>query len=387
MFISLFALVARLWAYLSARGLEISVQGASDGLFPGESLEFKIKIHNSKFLPLIWLELFAPIGRDECLLPLDSREADDWEYGMLEEMRASTRIVGEKRLGSVMWYETLKTTMLWTAQKRGVYSMKNWTLRTGDGFGLAQVETPLPESEVREIYVYPRLQEVLPDLFLRNLWNSESGSRGVMEDLSVIRSTRDYMAGDSFKHINWRLAARGLPITVNVYEDILPKSAHFIIDANSFLGGTMHLDELEDTLSVIASLIVRLDGALVACGLSLPEGHEQSAVSLFPTGGAVVPELLRALSAFVPKESEYDIDASAQVFKKSVFHENAILSSLKSAGRFYYVAYDSVSLRKNPLLRALGESGATVLTYTEPEGASEFEHHCLKDLKGVREND
>ena len=79
-----------------------------------------------------------------------------------------------------------------------------------------------------------------------------------MEDLTVIRSTRNYMTTDSLKHINWRLAARGLPLSVNVYEDILPKNVHFLLDGESFGGNVPHWEELEETLSILASEFVLL---------------------------------------------------------------------------------------------------------------------------------
>ena len=164
--------------------------------------------------------------------------------------------------------------------------MEGWRLHTGDGFGLGQIERKIAENEGQKFAVYPKLVRIKPDLFLRNLWNADTGARGVMEDPTVIRSTRDYMTTDSLKHINWRLAARGLPLSVNVYEDILPRNIHFLFDGESFGGPESHLDEMEEALSILGSEIVRLRELQVQCGLSLSRGAGTPAVNIFHAGSA-----------------------------------------------------------------------------------------------------
>ena len=384
MFVCLFASAARLWAWLSMRKIDIEVSSAARGVFPDDEIEFLVQVENGKFLPLVWLELFAPVPESRCLLPQESRVPDDWEYAALNELGADTNIVGEKKFGFMLWYETARVTTHWKAVKRGMYSMANWRLRTGDGFGLVQMEQPLHEEDVRKIAVYPRLVPVIPDMFLRNLWNSESGSKGVMEDPTVIRSTRDYQTFDSLKQINWRLAARGLPLTVNVYEDILPKSAHFIFDGNSFGGEAPHAEELEEALSILASLCVRLESMDVRCGISFPRWEDHRAVNLFAADGAVTEELLRAMAAYKLPKPEYDKDSDSNIMPLPQFDRAAIFDGAKHAGRFYYVAYDSRCLQDRSLLRALEEAGTTILTYCEPEAFGEYEMACLRHLKEVR---
>ena len=256
--------------------------------------------------------------------------------------------------------------------------MGSWRVRTGDGFGLAQVERKLPPEDVRTFYVYPKLIPVLPDLFLRSLWNADTGTRGVMEDPTVIRSTRDYMTIDSLKHINWRLTARGLPMTVNVYEDILPKNVHFLVDGESFRGPQPHLAELEDTLSIVASELVRLEQAQVQCGLSLCKGASGQGVNQFAPVGT--EELLCALAAYEPLEWKLD-DKGHVVMQATNFDEGPILEQAQRVGRFYYLAYDHEALTRSSLLRRLGHTCTAVLTYQESEPFGEFELGCLCHLK------
>ena len=144
MFVFLLAGGARLWAWLSIRRVEVRVRSAVQGLFPGEEAAFDIEIRNNKFLPLVWLELFFPLSKSLCLVPEESRQPDDWEISSLQEEGSSCQLVGEKRFSFFLWYETLRFSSRWTAQRRGIYSTEYWSIRTGDGFGLCQAQRRLP---------------------------------------------------------------------------------------------------------------------------------------------------------------------------------------------------------------------------------------------------
>lgn len=381
MFAFLLAGASRLWAVLAARKVSVTVTGTVRGMFPGEDAQLELSVHNGKFLPLVWLELYFPLARNLCLTPEESRKPDDWEASGLEEARASTQLVGEKRCSFLLWYETTQLRLRWHANRRGVYSSAGWRLRTGDGFGLTQIECSLPEEEARTSAVYPKLVQVKPDLFLRNLWNADTGTRGVMEDPTVIRSTRDYMSTDSLKHINWRLTARGQPLTVNVYEDILPKSVHFIFDGESFSGAEPHLEEMEDALSILASELVRLDGAQVRCGLSLSKGLGGEAVNLFAASSAV-EELLCALAAYEPAEPVREANSGKIVDQLPVFDAAPLVQAARGVGRFYYIVYSADCLSGRTLLtQHLDHTCASVLTYRDAKPFGEYETVCLRTLK------
>lgn len=378
-FLGLMAVVARLWAFASAKRVSIRVSSKLRGLFPDEEASFDIEVHNNKFLPVVWLDLFCPLARNLCMVPQEVRQPDEWETAGLSEEGASTELVGEKRFSFLLWYEKLRFTFHWSAKRRGIYSMEGWRLRTGDGFGLAQVERPILREDVCQFAVYPKLIPVSPDLFLRNLWNADTGTRGVMEDPTIIRSTRDYMTTDSLKQINWRLCARGLPLTVNVYEDIMPKNVHFIFDGESFSGPPSHLEEMEEALSILASELVRLHQAQVRCGLSLCKGDNIDAVNYF---SAETPfQLLQALAAYEPMEPKWDADNSRFVPQAPVFTTSPIYEAARRVGRFYYIVYDTSALTDRSLLHRLDHSQVSILTYTDAVPFGQFETVCLRQLK------
>lgn len=383
-FLFLLAAVSRLWAFATVRKLSISVDSSLKGLFPGDTTTFEITVRNEKFLPVVWLELFFPLSQNLCLTPEQCREPEEWEKNELSEEKASVQMVGEQRFSFFLWYETLRFSSRWTANRRGVYSMEGWRLRTGDGFGLAQVERYIPRENVRKFAVYPKLIAVSPDLFLRNLWNADTGTRGVMEDPTVIRSTRDYMSTDSLKHMNWRLAARGLPLTVNIYEDILPKNVHFLFDGESFSGPVSHREEMEEALSILGSELVRLAEAQVRCGLSLCQGAGGEAVNFFAADNTET--LLCALAAYQPQPDQRDPDKNKVISQIPVFDAAPIYEAAQRVGRFYYIAYDSDCLSSRPLLKRLDKTCTSILTYQEPKLFGEFESVCLCRLKEEKEH-
>ena len=130
-FFGLMAALARLWAFASAKRVSIRIAGKLHGLFPDEDASFDIEVHNNKFLPVVWLDLFCPLAKNLCMLPQDVREPDEWEVSALSDEGASTELVGEKSLSSLLWYEKLSFSFRWTAKRRGIYSMAGWRLRPG----------------------------------------------------------------------------------------------------------------------------------------------------------------------------------------------------------------------------------------------------------------
>lgn len=379
LWLALLAGVSRWWAFLTAKKLSVAVSSSSTGLFPGEETILNVQIHNEKLLPVVWMELFFPLSKRLCIVPEDTREPEEWEQRDLMEESASPLLVGEKRVPFLLWYESRSLSLRWTARRRGIYSLEGWRLYTGDGLGLTQIQCPIAGTQGRRLVVYPAKVDVSTEIFLRNLWNAQTGSRGVMEDVTVIRSTRDYLPTDPVKHINWRLAARGLPLSVNVYEDILPRGAHFLFDGESFGGPGQHWEEMEEALSILASLLLRLADVRIGCGLSLCGGASGPAVNFFAP--ADTGSLLCALAGYEPMENKWDEERRAILPQKSVFLEPPILENAGQAGRFYYIAYDTQSLSGQTLLTRLGQGSTTICTFQQCEPFSVFETLCLQKVR------
>ena len=381
----LLTLFSRLWAAAAGSGLEIRLEelSGSRGCFPGDRLEFGLKLQNHKLLPLTWAELFQPLPAGLCVLPEQVRPVEEWEKPVLQAAGVSVEQAGELQLMPVRWYGTAETTVALRSVHRGVWSTALWTIRTGDGLGLCQVELPLQAGQTGEYAVYPALREVRTGPFLQQYWNAETGPRGVMEDVTVIRSTREYVPGDPVKHINWRLTARGLPLTVNVYEEILPGSVHFVLDGESFSGPEKHPEALEETLSILASLLCALEEEGLQCGLSVCRGAHTEAVTCLGADGGPdgLEAMLWQLAAYEPLPDLRTGDTGTVVRQASVYDTENMLYGLGSCGRGYYIAYSAGELSPSVLAQLPVENTTLLLWETEP-ACEGFDVLSLRSLEG-----
>jgi len=177
------------------------------------------------------------------------------------------------------------------------------SLRSGDGFGMSQ---SMQEINTGEHYfvVWPKIVPVDTAPFFRNVWLGGLGRKGHIEDPTVMQGQRDYAPGDPWKRINWRVAARTDELMVRIFETVLPSTVHFVLDVASFMGLSEDDNELEECLSVLASLILELGVAGINCGLSLPRGKGLPTVDLFPDDPAIeTRDLLNSLAALSAPEA------------------------------------------------------------------------------------
>lgn len=292
-FLLLFSFI-RFWSKRAMAGVSLEISCMKPQLFPGMETELEYKLKNDKLLPLVWLELSQEAPEKDCVVPDESFEA----YTYLKDKDDKvTEIRALKRSFSlVMGYESISLTSRWLAKGRGIYCPKELLLRSGDGFGLSQEEKYYPPELLPEIVVYPKKVPVDTELFLRQDWEQSYGSLGYKEDMSVLRGLRPYSSSDSWKRINWRMAARQPgELNVNFYETVQPATAMFILDGESFC-----TDEaaLEQTLEVLASLIMELCSKSVSCGLCLPRSKAFQALSFSPQQQRSPGELLYYLAGY-----------------------------------------------------------------------------------------
>jgi uncharacterized protein (DUF58 family) len=168
-------------------------------------------------------ECFMP-NQDFEIIDLAAQEAENWGHGKALK----------KRFAFIMSRDTLEWSGLWSAERRGIYSIDALVLRAGDGFGLTQSQSVIKPQEKPTFIVYPKIQSVDIARFLSIQWDGTGGERGFIDDLTVMRGLRKYEIGDSWKHINWRMLARRQGVNINLYETVTPKAIHFVLDGESF---------------------------------------------------------------------------------------------------------------------------------------------------------
>ena len=356
----LIGLVSRIWTYASSKNISLKMETKSLYLFAGNDCTINVEIENGKFIPTSYLNLFMPLSKSLCITPERTRKPDQWEIIPLAAKNYSTSEVGEAKLGRLKWYEKKTISLDFHANRRGVSRLEDWSIRTGDGLGLSEAEIRIGNGGA--VTVYPRIIKVNTSLFFRNLWNSETGSYGVMEDLSVIKSTREYQTGDSLKHINWRLLARALPLSINTYEDILPKTVHLIFDGESFSGPRAHKREMEECISIIASILLSLKRHQVNCYFSICKGEESRGRTIHPKDG--IREALYTLSVYEPLAEKLN-DAGTEIVKqKSQFDIASLLATKSKVGRFYYFSYDAASIEEN-IARSINSEELCIFSYLD----------------------
>lgn len=361
-----FCLLSRLWGQSALKQVEIVCEGTPAALFPGGEAQLRFTIRNEKLLPVIWLEILQFLDGQAPLFPAEEADIcrvsaqDAFWNGSLPDTEVSFLY---KKFTFLMGGEQLTWVSTWHARHRGIFYPAQVRCRAGDGFGLMQTERTFSSDALRRIVVYPAVQSVAIDAFLRDTWETAGGAKGYMEDPTVIKSTRDYACTDSYKRINWRISAKGQRMLVNTYETIQPRSAFFLLDGESFNGAAPELDALEDTLSILASLILRLHERGIQCGLALPESGHAPAQEILGAGQTPVEEILTALAGYTlcPLTPPEHPDQPLAV-RPSVFHAQQILS-LSNVGRFYYLCLSPEQVAQRGFLTRLEPARTTLLPY------------------------
>ncbi len=369
-------LISRLWTYLCSHSLSANLRLRNREIFPGESTDIEILLENRKIFPIPYISLYMPLSKKLSLIPEYSRDVNGYEKDELLKLNASIKTVGEKNLGRLLWYEKTKYKIRLSGKRRGITSLSSWTINTGAGFGLSENNTRFGDNI--NVVVYPEITDINIRPFLKNLWNSAVGPKGVMEDLTVIRSTRDYQNTDNYKHINWRLLARGQNLTVNTYEDILPNGIHILLDGESFSGPQYKEKELEETLSIISSIMLRLEEKRVRVYLSLPKSLKRSALTIAPEEGT--RKALYEMATYDVQELEIDKAGTAVIEKRSEFNLNAIISTSYLVGHFYYFTYDS-SVYDQKLLGSFESDKTTIISCIKKDNDDLYEVISLDSLK------
>lgn len=373
-FLLLLCAASRIWGEQSMKRIRVSAECSAFRLFAGQTAEIAFRVENEKFLPLLWIEVALPFPRGRCIWP----EGDQFEVFVPEdeddekERERGSEI--RKKFSFLLWHQELEWKSVWTARRRGIYQPGRARVRSGDGFGLCQAEKIYQMDGLLPVAVYPAVRPVDPAPFLQVSWEAKYGDRGFLEDTGLVKGLRNYRQDDSYKKINWRALARGQELSVNLFETILPKAVHFILDGESFLGREDGGTALEETLSVLGSLSLRLGEARVRCGLSLPASLHMPAVNLAASEQTGPEEFLYRLASYEPKaeldKEEYERTSKFRLLP-SKFDEAGILNLACEGARMFLVSFDTASVAALRLLEKLDASAVTLMPFCEPCAAEE----------------
>ncbi|MGE4483787.1 MAG: DUF58 domain-containing protein [Oscillospiraceae bacterium] len=338
-FLFLLGVIARIWGGFAMKRLSASATCTRTRLFPGESTEIEYIIRNDKALPLIWLEVSQKAPPKDCLVPDENFEYFDKEYNSKHGVAYESNV--RQKFSFIMGHEAVTFPSTWTAKCRGLYQMESIILRSGDGFGLTQAEQINEVMNIPDFAVYPRPVPVNITTLLMDQRDSQIGSKGYIEDPTILRGIRNYQTSDSWKRINWRALARQSELKVNMYEIIRPKAVHFIVDGESFARITNDNKYLEVMLEIIASSITRLFEAGVQCGLSIPKSMNFPAINLPPDETRTLEEILYYFAGYECLNA-LDEEVSTRehkVWLPAQFELQGAISAAFMAGKTYYVTF------------------------------------------------
>lgn len=316
----LISLFSRLWSKYSLNNIYLNITSSSQNIFPDQEIVLSFHFENRKFWPLIWVQLNLPLSKNNAVLPVD--DEDIYRFKTDQEDYSSFYI---KRVAWILWFQNVSWQNTWKGTKRGFYAISSAVVSSGDGFGLAAVEKVVDLKDPKFIIVYPALVPVDTSSF-KSIWGERMGSGGLVEDTTLLRTTRDYQIGDSWKHINWRLAALNKPLQVNIYEKVTYQTIHFYLDVISFFN--KH-DELEDALSILASIILELDQKNVSVALTLPPSISlPKQYYMQRSDSEHLFDMLKALSMIILEESSELLIDEHDLFRD------------KSSEQIYWISYD-----------------------------------------------
>lgn len=219
--------------------------------FMGEKIEVRLEVENHSLLPLPWLQVQEQV-------PLDLKDAPNY--------RIVTSIGSRARATYV--YQLY-------CKRRGYYTLGPLRLITGDLFGFTTVNWE--ELGSRHVTVYPQvftLQQLgLPS---RSPFGSIASAQRLFEDPARVAGVRDYVTGDSLRHVHWKASAHEDTLLVKKFQPAIALNVTVVLDLNQtayeYTGKGM-MGYSEWAISVAASMASYVTDQRQPVGL-LCNGHD-----------------------------------------------------------------------------------------------------------------
>ncbi len=186
----------------------------------------------------------------------------------------------------------------WTARftKRGDHALDGVALETRFPFGLIARRSEVVAAQ--QVLVLPAVFPLENELLARAT-SAEGVARRILmteERRDVVRSLRDYRAGDHPRSIHWRASAHRGSLVVKDFEKTEPQRALVVLDGYGAEEGL-----LEDAISLAASLLVSWRERGLKTGLVFQSGARFEVFA--PERGTSTARLHAALARLVPPAS------------------------------------------------------------------------------------
>jgi uncharacterized protein (DUF58 family) len=228
-----------LWYRYCLHGVSYRRKFREQYVFSGEETELSIEVTNAKPLPLPWLMIRDGFPKSVALLTgmLQSSSGVSDEAGSYRESRAQNGTVSRNDAAvisltdmlSMRWYERVQRTYRIQAQKRGVYAFGPADVTSGDIFGFGQKGARFEGLDYLVAYpkVFPVEQLGLPPDFIpaERPGGEFKAVRRIVQDPLRMAAVREYVAGDSIRHIHWKSTAKLDRLQTKVFD---PSASHVV---------------------------------------------------------------------------------------------------------------------------------------------------------------
>ncbi len=215
--------------------------------FLGEEVPITLTVENQSRLPLTWLRLRE-------MTPLQLRSGTD--------LNTAVALGG---MDSAEFHYTAR------AMRRGYYRIGPLKLESGDIFGFQNIEATFP---AQYLTVYPHIVPIeqlrLPS---RLPFGTLVSNQRLYADPARPIGVREYRAGDSLRHINWKVSARsqagaGGGLMVKTLEPAISLQAFILLDLNddNYERRGLH-DRVEWAITAASSLAAHCSERRQAVGL------------------------------------------------------------------------------------------------------------------------
>ena len=306
----LLCLCARLWSRGLLDKTSISFSDGQTACHAGDTLTLSLHVSSRSLFPLIWLDVFVPLGETPLLRHADD-EADSL-YAPVQLPMERPLYGFSERFAWLLWQHDIACEEPLLSLHRGVVDIRRVSLQAGDGLAMAAEQRWVNLDRPLRLSVYPRLVPVDVSPFARLIADAQSGARGQTEDVTLLRSSRPYQHGDPMKRINWRHLALTARMETNQYETITPGCITFILDLQSFTYlktvvtrydtretlPFVHEEALENMLSFVASCIQGLFERSLRFALIIPgHGSTEGVVCRPGSGETALLSCMEALAA------------------------------------------------------------------------------------------
>lgn len=370
LFFLILFLCSFLWGKAALKKVRIQLQREDLTAFPGEPIPIRLTLENKKILPVTWMDILFPLPLHKCIW-----SSDEESIAFHEEADLTYQIpVFSRKISWVFPFQKIEWAFTLEARGRGVHHMDTLYLESGDGFGLSVISRKIPLAYPKQITVYPARIPVDTAPLLHQSTTEARGKQGYQEDITLLKNSRAYQYGDSFRRINWRLLARQQELMVNEYEVLSPQCMGFYIDLQSFvtfekerltsgtemLMPTLQREKMEAMLSLVGSCILELTARQISCAVFIPGYENEEVRCCFGSDLEYqVPQLLEELAMI-------HYEAAPDTWKTRVLPTD--LRPYRSRlGQIYTVGMCSEKLHTEALAEAFGMHRISYITYEDCE--------------------